>query len=226
MSDELIVKALNGDSESQFNLGRAYALGLDGVTPNPIDSIMWLEAAGDKIPQALHLLIGISMGHFGTKHPALLIRSFQKLAYVHKDVPAMVTMGAILCGSPENRHINPEVSGIPELASRPYYNPEGGFRLIEEGVRLAENMAKNPLGFSHYDDAFVAYHFQTHKVYNRHERGEPYFPEGGFDNALAKKFEYAKKALAALRARNGTASIPEENIEPLITMYEDLVRKM
>ena len=222
---ELRTKAEMGDPDSQFDLGQAYLYGKDGYEKDVKKAIRWLKKAGVTHPAAYYVMIGIGLGAIdkGNKDANLVIECFRNLVGIHKSTTAMVLLGATLCGDPQNRHIR---DILPELANPPYYNPKEGFQLIEEGIRLAESAAENPLGFKHYDDAFKAYHFQTCKVHNKQKRGEPYLPEGGIDNALAKEFECAKKALAALKAGKGADNVREKDVGQLIALYEDMVRKM
>ena len=214
MSNELLTKAMSGDPESQFKLGKAYAQGTDGFERNPAEAVKWLDKISDKYQGPLLVMIGIGMS---TQDPDLVIKSFYKLIYKHNDIPAMVTLGAILCGDPNNRHISIECHGLPELAEPPYYNPKEGFRLIEEGVQLAENADENPLGCRHYEEIHAAYHYHTGKR-------KEYFQDGhcSLTEALGKKVEYADKVRAALRDRKGTSHIPEEHMDMVIALWEKM----
>ena len=214
MSNELIAKAMSGDPESQFKLGKAYAQGTDGFEKNPAEAVKWLDKISDEYKGPLEVMIGIGLEN---QDPDLVLKSFRKLVEVHNAISYRVTLGAILCGDPNNRHINPEVGGIPELAEPPYYNPKEGFRLIEEGVRLAESAEKNPLGCRHYEEIHAAYHYHTGKR-------KEYFQNGhcSLTEALSKKAEYVEKVLAALKARKGTSHIPEEKIPVYIALWEKM----
>lgn len=221
--EELLAKAAKGDKESQLELGQAYSFGNDNFTPNRAEAIKWLEKAGDTYPLALNMLVGIGLGHFGedTKDVNLLLNSFKKLVEVHKDIPAMIALGVIYTGDPNSNYVH----FFPELARPPHHNPKEGFRLIEEGIRLGESEAENPLGYDEYGDACSAYQSETNKRYKDELRGSLYFKEeNDFMQALSKKHDYAKKALAALKARKGTSGLPEETIEALIELFEGMVK--
>jgi len=219
---ELVARAQSGDADSQFDLGRAFALGVDGFPQNTAEGILWLKACRDRVWGANNLLIGMSMSErFGPQNPELLIESFEKLVYVHKDVRAMVTFGAILCGDFYNRHINEERGGIPVLAEKPYNNPARGFRLIEEGVKIAESMPENPLGYGEYDEISSAYHNETKKLHRKESSGSSCFSRSESIAALTKKADYAQKTLVALKQGRGVSEQEKEHMAELIKIAED-----
>ncbi|MCL2203508.1 MAG: hypothetical protein FWB88_06180 [Defluviitaleaceae bacterium] len=217
--NELERKAMSGDVESQFALGKAYVFGEDGFPQDVNKAIPLLEKAGSKYPHALRILIGISMGAFdkNARDAQRLINCFERLISVHNRIDTMVTLGAILCGDAEN---NQHIQSIPELASAPYHNPSKGYRLIEEGIRLAEEAEEDPLGFMEYNDAYCAYQYGTTFL----SKGSKYFQGEARKKALQMKVSCAKKALDALKAGKGTDIIPKENMAPMIAMQENILR--
>ena len=224
---ELERKAYDGDAESQFNLGRAYAFGNDGFTQNVPEGLKWLELSGNTYPGGLRLMIGIYLGGFGAQYsdPKGIIKCFGKLVDVHKDLKAMVDFGAIYSGDPDNRHINPDMGGLPELAS--YTDPVLSFKIIDQGIKLADKEAENPLGEPQYSAAHSAYHTVTRKMHKpelKHElEGNPYFKDFELFVTFAKKVVYASRALVALKERKGTPPAYEENMRMLLELRENIL---
>ena len=219
MSD-LLTKAQSGDLDSQYQLGRAYAFGgEEGISQNIPEAVKWLSLAGEQHVTPLHNLIGIYMGAAGTQHRNArgVIETFQKIIDIHDGVLARINLGSIYTGNPEDRHIDPEQGGLPELIE--FCNPELGYRLIEEGVAKAESRDENPLGYNDYATAGNAYHHDTRKR-TKGQADKCFFR--GFDHfvALAKKVVYQRKSNEALKAGKGTENIPIENISALI-MFSD-----
>ena len=219
MSNTLLENARNGDVESQFKLGQAYMFGEEGFSVNPSEAIPWLEKAGGTYPQALRMLIGISLGYpdASTRSADRLIKSFERMISEHNRIDAMVTLGAIFCGDPDN---NEHIIKLPELAKPPYYNREKGYNMIFEGISQADKMDKNPLGFMEYETAYTAIQFGiTHSG-----RGSQYFHNSDIDTSdvLTIKTYCARMALEMLKAGKGTSRYLPEQVKQLITMYEKI----
>ena len=207
-------KARRGDAESQFYFGKALALGEGGVEKNYDEALRYLRLAGETMPGAFNLMIGISMGgacnpnqpdRFCTKNPELLIESFEGRIYKHNNNAARIALGAILCGEPSNRHIH-EGGGIPELASLKYVNPAKGFRLIREGVialeKEAEETGTDPIEYVSYLEVHLAY---DHHTQTPRDPGKSYYFTDDVDVcvALASRAVYAGRAYTALLERRG-----------------------
>jgi len=225
---ELLKKAQppNGDPDSQFDLARAYMFGQDGFPVDITESIKWFKEAGNKRKWAMYNLIGIYMGGRFPEHRSAgnLIECFETIVERFGDPVDMVTLGAILCGDEYNRHIHADYGGLPELARLPYNNPAEGFRLIEKGVRIAETMPENPLGYLEYNEIYCAYHNETRKQNREELRDSCYFGRSEIIAALTKKADYAKKALVALKqGKNVSSHYTEEDIKGLIKCGEDFV---
>ena len=208
-------KAEKGDAESQFYFGKALALGEGGVAQNYDEALRYLRLAGEALPGAFNLMIGISMKgackpdvtdkRFCTANPELLIEGFEGKIYKHNSYAACITFGAILCGHPDNRHFDIH-GGMPELAGPKYVKPARGFKLIREGVialeKEAEETGNDPIDYTSYLEVHLAY---DHHTQLPREPGKPYHFTDEIDVcvALASRAVFAGRAYTALLERRG-----------------------
>jgi len=152
-------------------------------------AVYWLEKAvsnGDFY--AIHTLIDIYENSASDDNAVTIIKLFEVLVNNHQSIEAMIELGTIYCAAPDNMNINK----IPKLAS--HRNPDRGFRLIEDGVRLAESAKKNQLDYMQYQQISHAYMAYTRPP---NEQGVyDYFnkSETTFAIALAKKIGYTEKS--------------------------------
>ena len=213
---DLSNKAQNGDLESQYYLGRAYAFAEKGFSQNIPEALKWLNIAGEKYAAPLKNIIGIYMGAAGDEHRNArgIIETLQKIIDIHDDILARINLGLIYTGNPNDGHIALRKGGLPELLS--FCNPKLGYKLIEEGVAKAEGQDDNPLKYSVYEAIQEAYHHDTQKRYK--DSSSMFFQDFGHLIALAKKVIYGDRALDALNAGKGTEDIPQENLSPLIAL--------
>ena len=169
---------------------------------------------------ALHKMVALFSMFNIQKNDEEVLNCYKELAYEHKDPMGMIELGAIYCGDSANNNIQQ----FPGLKS--FYNPKEGFRLIEEGIKLAEAKGDdNPLRITHYDKAFGAYHADTQKMYRPEERGTPYHSEegggGSVVGALTRKIELVEKAIEILK--KNPSYVPSDSIEDELNFYEKIL---
>jgi len=171
----------------------------------------WLKRAGSNgNAQALWLLIGVYANFLPETSGEVVVDCFKMLIGTCNDYTAAVELGAIYCGSPSNKHVR-RFTGL-----KSYCDPEKGFRLMEESIRLAEGMEENPLKYEQYAMACQAYDFDSSKSYKQEGDVGCYFKGSDRIIALAKKLCYAEKALIALQNNAFTSPFPKEVVNGLI----------
>ena len=178
----------------------------------------WLKRAGENgNAQALWLLIGVYANFTPESSSDEVVNCFKALINTCDDYAAAVELGAIYCGSPMNKHIR----RFPGLTS--YCDPEKGFRLMEEGIRLAEAMEENPLKYEQYVMICQAYDSDTSKTYKPELEASRCFKGSDMIIALAKKLCYAEKAMAALQNNEYSSPFPPEVVDGLIANQKNLL---
>jgi len=184
------------------------------------DTIEWWETAANAgVGGAVWNLAYIVYGNpaVGKADAEKFMYWLGELAYKYNNLPSMVTLGAILCGSAENQYIT---NIYPELASE--YNPQKGFQLIEDAVKRAEDTSKypeTPLGMTHYNDIANSYHADTRKRNN--SANNMYFKSDfGHLVALTKKIIYSDKTIGAMKDGRGIQHLPKENIPQITSLLE------
>ena len=178
----------------------------------------WLKRSGaNGNAQALWLLIGVYANFAPETSSDAVIDCFKILIGTCNDYTAAVELGAIYCGSPTNKHVR----RFPGLKS--YCEPEKGFRLMEESIRMAEGMDASPLKYEQYAMACQAYDFDSSKAYKPETEGSCYFKGSDKIIALAKKLCYAEKALAALQNNEYTSPFPKEVVTNLIAEQKNFL---
>jgi len=170
----------------------------------------WLKRSGDNgNAQALWLLIGVYANFSSDTSSDAVVECFKTLIANCDDNVAAVELGAIYCGNPLNKHIR----RFPGLKS--YTDPLKGYRLMEEGIRLAEGQDENPLKYEQYAMICQAYDADTSKIYKPDLEDSRCFKGSDRLIALAKKMCYAEKALVALQNGNFTSPFPADVLENL-----------
>ena len=178
----------------------------------------WLKRAGaNGNAQALWLLVGVYANFAAETSSDDVIDCFKMLIATCNDYTAAVELGAIYCGSPTNKHVR----RFPGLKA--YSDPEKGFRLMEESIRLAESMEENPLKYEQYSMACQAYDYDSSKSYKPEAESSCYFKGSDRIIALAKKLCYAEKALVALQKNQFTSPFSKEVVEGLITEQKNFL---
>jgi len=178
----------------------------------------WLKRSGDNgNAQALWLLIGVYANFTPDTSHDNVIECFKTLIASCNDYSAAVELGAIYCGSSSNKHIR----RFPGLAS--YTDPEKGFRLMEEGIRLAESQEENPLKSEQYAMIYQAYDSDTSKTYKPDLEDTRVYK--GVDRliSMAKKMCYAEKALVALQNKDYTSPFPDDVLDSLISSHRNIL---
>jgi len=172
------------------------------------EGTQWLRRAGDNgNAEALWLLIGVYANFTPeTSHDAV-VECFKTLVANCNDYAAAVELGSIYCGSSSNKHIR----RFPGLKA--YQDPEKGFRLMEEGIRLAEAQEENPLKYEQYAMICQAYDSDTAKTYKPELEDSRCYKGSDRIIALAKKMCYAEKALVALQDKNFTSPFPDDVLD-------------
>jgi len=215
---ELMAKADSGDAESKFYVARAYAFGESGLSKDVPAAIKLFNEISNEIVAASFNLIGIYMGQCGSEYRNAkgVIDSFQLLIDVFNGARAMVSLGAIYCGSPYNRHISADMGGLPELAD--YYNPQKGFALIEQGLRRGEEMEADYFSYSHFEEVAGAYLADTTRVSGGKPKlwETPYYKGLDFTIALARKAVYEEKCVNALETGNHT--LPQDVVDNYLSL--------
>ena len=178
----------------------------------------WLKKAGQNgNAQALWFLIGVYANFTAETSADDVVDCFKTLISACNDYAAAVELGAIYCGSPANKHIR----RFPGLKT--YIDPEKGFRLLEEGIRLAEAMDENPLKYEQYAMICQAYDSDTSKAYKAGLENDSCFKGSDRLVALAKKLCYAEKALVALMNNKLAAPQPKDVVEGLISNQRSML---
>ena len=178
----------------------------------------WLKRAGDNgNAQALWLLIGVYANFLPETSADAVIECFKTLIATCNDYAAAVELGAIYCGSSMNKHVR----RFPGLKA--YCDPEKGFRLMEEGIRVAEGMAENPLKYEQYAMICQAYDSDTSKMYKPELEASRCYKGSDRIIALAKKMCYAEKALVALQNNNFASPFPAEALDGLIANHRNVL---
>ncbi|MCL2360311.1 MAG: sel1 repeat family protein [Defluviitaleaceae bacterium] len=170
----------------------------------------WLKRAGENgNAQALWLLIGVYANFTPESSSESVVECFKTLIATCNDNVAAVELGAVYCGNPLNKHIR-RFPGLKE-----YTDPKKGYRLMEEGIRLAEAEAENPLKYEQYAMICQAYDADTAKTYKPDLEDSRLYKGSDRIIALAKKMCYAEKALVALQNNNYSSPFPEDVLENL-----------
>jgi len=178
----------------------------------------WLRKAGENgCAQALWLLIGVYANFAPDTSGDEVVECFKSLIGSCNDYTAAVELGSIYCGNAMNKHVR----RFPGLAA--YCDPEKGFRLLEEGIRLAEAQEENPLKYEQYAMICQAYDADTSKVYNPELADTRIFKGSDRVVALAKKLCYAEKALDALKNNAYSSPIPKESFDGMVANHKNLI---
>ena len=178
----------------------------------------WLKKAGENgNAQALWLLIGVYANFSPDTSSDSVVECFKTLISTCDDYAAAVELGAIYCGSPMNKHVR----RFPGLQS--YCDPEKGFRLMEEGIRMAESKEVNPLKYEQYTMICQAYDSDTSKAYKPELADSCCFKGSDRIIALAKKLCYSEKALDALQNKAYSSPFPDDVVERLIANQRNLL---
>ena len=182
------------------------------------EGTFWLKRAGDNgNAQALWLLIGVYANFSPESSSDAVVECFKTLIASCNDYAAAVELGAIYCGNPTNKHIR----RFPGLKA--YSDPEKGFRLMEEGIRLAESQKENPLKYEQYAMICQAYDADTSKTYKPELEDSRCFKGSDRLIALAKKMCYAEKALVALQNKNFSSPFPDDVLENLTANHRNIL---
>ena len=177
----------------------------------------WLKRAGDNgNAQALWLLIGVYANFTPETSADAVVECFKTLISSCNDYAAAVELGAIYCSSPANKHIR----RFPGLKT--YTDPEKGYRLMEEGIRLAECQEENPLKYEQYAMICQAYDCDTSKSYKPELEDSRCFKGSDKIIALAKKMCYAEKALVALQNKNYISPFTDEVLEIVTANHRNI----
>jgi len=178
----------------------------------------WLKRAGDNgNAQALWLLIGVYANFQAETAHDQVIECFKNLIASCNDYAAAVELGSIYCGSAQNKHLR----RFPGLKA--YEDPEKGFRLLEEGIRLAESHEDKPLTYEQYLMICQSYDADTSKTYKPDLEDTRCYKGTDRIIALAKKMCYAEKALVALQNKNYTSAFPEDVVENLVANHKNIL---
>jgi len=178
----------------------------------------WLKRAGDNgNAQALWLLIGVYANFMPESSSDAVVECFKTLISSCNDPAAAVELGAVYCGNQQNKHIR----RFPGL--KVYTDPQKGFRLMEEGIRLAESHDENPLKYEQYAMICQAYDADTSKGYKPDSEDTRCFKGSDRLVALAKKMCYAEKALLALQVKNYSSPFPDDVLENLTAVQKNVL---
>jgi len=178
----------------------------------------WLKRAGDNgNAQALWLLVGVHANFTPETSHDDVVECFKTLIANCNDYAAAVELGAIYCGSEMNKHLR----RFPGLKS--YLDPEKGYRLLEEGIRLAESQDENPLKYEQYAMIYQAYDADTAKTYKADLEDTRCFKGADRIIALAKKVCYAEKALVALQDKNYSSPFPDDAVDGIINNHRNML---
>jgi len=178
----------------------------------------WLKRAGDNgNAEALWLLIGVHANFTPETGHDAVVECFKTLVASCNDYAAAVELGSIYCGSTMNKHLR----RFPGLQA--YLDPEKGFRLMEEGIRLAEAQEENPLKFEQYAMICQAYDADTSKVYKPDQEDSRCYKGSDRIIALAKKMCYAEKALIALQNKNYSSPFPDDAVDNIIANQRNVL---
>jgi TPR repeat protein len=128
----LVEKAALGCQDSQFELGRLHAFGVEGFSKDLEKAFFWLKkAAADGQRGAMGLLIGVLFEiDADNKHWRLFYRYIKKLAD-SQDPMAMMDLGLIYCGAAGHFPL----LKYPELKS--HFNFNQGFEMIRRAANIA-----------------------------------------------------------------------------------------
>ena len=216
----LKVAAENGHPEAQLTYAYFFIdIGNQAHIKHDLkEGTYWLKEAGKNgNAQALWLLIGVCANFMPETSHAEVIDCLKTLISTCDDFAAAVELGAIYCGSAANKHIR----RFPGLHS--YTDPEKGFRLMEEGIRLAESQPENPLKYEQYAMICQAYDSDTSKAYKPELAESRIFKGSDRIVAHAKKLCYAEKALTALQNKSYSSPFTTEVVEGLLANQRNQV---
>jgi len=125
-----------------------------------------------------------------------------------KDPFWMIELGLLYCGESNS----PSVAKKPELKQFSGQNPKEGFKLIDEGFKIAE--ARNPIS-ALYDFALrICQFFMAEK--NLVRKGEKKVVNSEFLKLLEGQCLYSQKTLAALKDMESAPSEMLESVEKFV----------
>jgi len=184
------------------------------------EAAWWLMQAGKGgDAPALWSHIGLYMAYGLTPETASdgIVECLRVLINTCRDPAAAIELGAIYCGSHNNRHIE-RFKGLTA-----YYNPKRGYKLIEEGIMFAEEMEENPLKYEHYSTVVESYFADTTKAFDQNQQHNRYFKGGDWIVAVAKEINYSKRALSALEKGICVVNYPKDVTDELIQNERSLI---
>ena len=173
------------------------------------------KASGNGHPTALRNLIWAVFSQDESDHH-LVMNAYKELANIKKDPESMVELGVILVGDPDSSFM----SAFPSLLS--YCDPKEGFRLIEEGVTLAESLPENPLAHNHYSEIYGAYQYETGRTHKPNSLREPFYKGLERLTAIERKIPYLEKSIALLKTE-GKDDYPEDIFAMKLELYEKIL---
>jgi TPR repeat protein len=163
LEQRLLVDKAAGDClDSQFELGRSHAFGVEGFCEDLEKAFFWLKkAASGGHRGAMGLLLGVLFEIDTEGRQERLFYRYVKKLSDGKDPMAMMDLGLIYCGA--EGHF--PLEKWPELRS--YYNRERGFDLIWEAAGIASIEGIDLIPPHYYKSASDVIAEKTERVFRK-----------------------------------------------------------